>query len=213
MCLLGLKILLGDSPCLTGFDPFPSCCFPFLLTSKETSKMITVGEPFPQFKVKACNGLTNDDLTEFTNDSFDGKWKVFFFYPKDFTFICPTEIVEFSNNVEEFADRDTIVIGGSADNEFCHMAWRNDHEDLRDLKLPLIAAPKLARELGILDQEENVCLRATFIVDPHGVVQYSAANNLSVGRNVKEIIRILDAIQSDELCPCNWNKGDATLQV
>jgi peroxiredoxin (alkyl hydroperoxide reductase subunit C) len=175
--------------------------------------MITVGENFPQFKVKACNGLTNDDLTEFTNESFDGKWQVFFFYPKDFTFVCPTEIVEFSKNVEEFEDRDTVVIGGSADNEFCHLAWRNEHEDLRDLKLPLIAAPKLARELGILDQEENVCLRATFIVDPHGGVQYAAAITLSVGRNVKEIIRILDAIQSDELCPCNWNKGDATIKV
>lgn len=175
--------------------------------------MITVGEPFPQFKVKACTGLTIDTLTEFTSESFSGKWKVFFFYPKDFTFVCPTEIVEFSNNAEEFADRDAVVIGGSADNEFCHMAWRNDHPELRDLKLPLIAAPKLARELGILDQDENVCLRATFIVDPNGVVQYAAANNLNVGRNVQEIIRILDATQSDELCPCNWTKGDATIKV
>lgn len=175
--------------------------------------MITIGEQFPPFKVKACNGLTNNDLTELTHESFDGKWKVFFFYPKDFTFVCPTEIVEFSNHVDEFTDRDTVVIGGSADNEFCHLAWRNDHEDLRDLKLPLIAAPKLARELGILDPIENVCLRATFIVDPHGEIQYAAANNLNVGRNVKEILRILDAIQSDELCPCNWKKGDQTIKV
>jgi alkyl hydroperoxide reductase subunit AhpC len=171
--------------------------------------MITVGDKFPQFKVQACNGLTNDDLTTYTNESFNGKWKVFFFYPKDFTFVCPTEIVEFSKNAEEFA----IVLGGSADNEFCHMAWRNSHDDLRDLKIPLIAAPKLARDLGILDPEESVCLRATFIVDLDDVVQYAAVNNLSVGRNVKEIIRTLDAIQSDELCPCNWNKGDATLNV
>jgi alkyl hydroperoxide reductase subunit AhpC len=84
---------------------------------------------------------------------------------------------------------------------------------VRDLKIPLIAAPKLARDLGILDPEESVCLRATFIVDLDDVVQYAAVNNLSVGRNVKEIIRTLDAIQSDELCPCNWNKGDATLNV
>jgi alkyl hydroperoxide reductase subunit AhpC len=175
--------------------------------------MITVGDKFPQFKVQACNGLTNDDLTTYTNESFNGKWKVFFFYPKDFTFVCPTEIVEFSKNAEEFEDRDAIVLGGSADNEFCHMAWRNSHDDLRDLKIPLIAAPKLARDLGILDPEESVCLRATFIVDLDDVVQYAAVNNLSVGRNVKEIIRTLDAIQSDELCPCNWNKGDATLNV
>lgn len=173
--------------------------------------MITVGEQFPQFKVKACNGLAVDDLTEFTSNSFAGKWKVFFFYPKDFTLVCPTEIIEFSKNVEEFADRDTVVLGGSTDNEFCHMAWRNNHEDLHDLKLPLIAAAKLACELGILDSEENVCLRATFIVDPQGVVQYAAANNLNVGRNVTEIIRILDAIQTDEPCPCNWRKGDETI--
>jgi len=175
--------------------------------------MITVGDLFPQFKVKACNGLTTEDLTEFTNDSFNGKWQVYFFYPKDFTFVCPTEIVEFSRNAEEFGDRDTVLIGGSADNEFCHLAWRNAHKDLRELQIPLIAAPKLARELGILDAGENVCLRATFIVDPFGVVQYAAANNLNVGRNVKEVIRVLDAIQSDELCPCNWKKGDETIKA
>lgn len=175
--------------------------------------MITVGDAFPQFKVKACNGLTNDDFINLTNDSYKGKWKVFFFYPKDFTFVCPTEIVEFSKNVDEFADRDAVVIGGSADNEFCHMAWRNNHKDLKELKFPLIAAPKLARELGILDPEENVCLRATFIVDPNSIVQYAACNNLSVGRNINEILRILDAVQSDELCPCNWKKGDATIKV
>ena len=109
--------------------------------------------------------------------------------------------------------RDAVVLGGSADNEFCHLAWRKDHEDLRDLKIPLIAAPKLARELGILDVDENVCLRATFIVDPHGIVQFACCNNLSVGRNVKEVIRVLDAIQSDELCPCNWKKGDETIKA
>ena len=175
--------------------------------------MITVGDRFPQFKLKACNGLTSDDFIDLTSEDNGDKWKVFFFYPKDFTFVCPTEIVEFNNNLDEFADRDTVIIGGSADNEFCHMAWRNSHEDLKDLNFPLIAAPKLARELGILDPDENVCLRATFIVDPHGVVQYASCNNLSVGRNIKEVIRVLDAIQSDELCPCNWNKGEETIKV
>lgn len=175
--------------------------------------MITVGETFPQFKVQACEGLAISDLTELSNESFAGKWQVYFFYPKDFTFVCPTEIVEFSNSAEALAERGAVVIGGSADNEFCHMAWRNDHPQLRDLKIPLIAAPKLARELGILDPDENVCLRATFIVDPDGVVQYAAANNLNVGRNVDEVIRILDAVQSGELCPCSWTPGDATIKV
>ena len=173
--------------------------------------MLTVGDKFPQYTVKACTGNTNDDLTEYTNASFDGKWKVFFFYPKDFTFVCPTEIVEFGKNKEEFEDRDAVVLGGSADNEFCHLAWRKDHADLNSLPIPLIAAPKLASELGILEETERVCLRATFIVDPHDVIQWVSVNNLNVGRNVKEVIRILDAIQSDELCPCNWQKGEPTL--
>lgn len=175
--------------------------------------MITVGEKFPQFKVKAACGATNDDIKEFTNDSFSGKWKVFFFYPKDFTFVCPTEIVEFDKAGKEFGDRDAVVIGGSADNEFCHLAWRRDHADLKKIQIPLIAAQKLARDLGILDPSEGVCLRATFIVDPHDVVQWACANNLSVGRSVKEVLRVLDAVQSDELCPCNWQKGDATIKV
>lgn len=175
--------------------------------------MITVGDKFPQFKCKACNGLSQDDFIDITHASYEGKWKVFFFYPKDFTFVCPTEIVEFSKNSDEFADRDAVVLGGSADNEFCHLAWRKDHDELRNLKIPLIAAPGLARDLGILDPEEHVCLRATFIVDPHGIVQFASCNNLSVGRNVKEILRVLDAVQSDELCPCNWNKGEETIKA
>lgn len=175
--------------------------------------MLTVGDNFPQFKVKAACGVTNDDLKELTNDSFKGKWKVFFFYPKDFTFVCPTEIVEFDRAMPEFESRNATVIGGSADNEFCHMAWRREHADLRKINIPLIAAPKLAAELGILDPVEGVCLRATFIVDPNDVVQWACANNLNVGRNVKEVLRVLDAVQSKELCPCNWQRGEATIKV
>ena len=170
--------------------------------------MLTVGDTFPAFKCQACTGLEPSDLTTLTNKSDGGQWKVFFFYPKDFTFVCPTEIAEFGRRYQDFLDRDCVVYGGSGDNEFSHLAWRNAHEDLRDLPYPLIAAPKLADELGILEADERVCLRATFIVDPHGVIQWVQANNLSVGRNVGEILRVLDAIQSDELCPCNWEKGD-----
>jgi peroxiredoxin (alkyl hydroperoxide reductase subunit C) len=115
--------------------------------------------------------------------------------------------------MKEFAARDTVIIGGSTDNEFSHMAWRRSHDDLRALPYPLIAAQKLAIDLGIIDPAEHVALRATFIVDPHGVIQYVSANNLNVGRNVQEILRVLDAIQSDELCPCNWKKGDPYLQL
>jgi len=170
--------------------------------------MLTVGDTFPAFRCKACEGLDQDQLTEITDQSHPGKWKVVFFYPKDFTFVCPTEIAEFGRRIQDFADRDAVVLGGSTDNEFSHLAWRRAHEDLRDLPYPLIAAQKLAADLGILDEAEGVCLRATFIVDPHGVIQWAQANNLSVGRNVNEVLRVLDAIQSDELCPCNWTKGD-----
>jgi len=106
-----------------------------------------------------------------------------------------------------------MVVGGSTDNEFSHLAWCQSHDDLKKLRFPLIAAQKLAADLGILDPSEAVCLRATFIVDPDGVIQWASANGLAVGRNVDEVLRVLDALQSDELCPCNWKKGEATIQV
>lgn len=175
--------------------------------------MLTVGDAFPEFKCQACVGLTKDDLTEINSGTYEGKWKLFIFYPKDFTFVCPTELVEFGKRNSDFADRDVVLLGGSTDNEFSHLAWRNDHKDLRTLPYPLIAAQKLAADLGILDPAENVCLRATFLVDPHGTIQFACANNLSVGRNVDETLRVVDAVQSDELCPCNWQKGDKHLTV
>jgi peroxiredoxin (alkyl hydroperoxide reductase subunit C) len=174
--------------------------------------MLTVGDKFPEFKAKSCESIEDGkEFGEITNNTYEGKWVVYFFYPKDFTFVCPTEIVEFSNAADDFADRDAVVVGGSTDNEFSHLAWRKDHEDLSKIQIPLIAAQKLAADLDILDREESVALRATFLVDPHGVIQWVNVNNLNVGRNVDEVIRALDAIQTDELCPCNWKKGEATL--
>ena len=108
---------------------------------------------------------------------------------------------------------DTLLIGGSTDNEFCHLAWRNNHDDLKSLPYPLVAAQKLAVDLGILDPVANVCLRATFIVDPNGVIQWASSNALSVGRSVPETLRVIDALQSDELCPCNWKPGDKFIKV
>lgn len=175
--------------------------------------MLTVGQSFPNYTCKSCNGLTMEDLTEVTAKSFEGKWTFFLFYPKDFTFVCPTELVEFGKAKSDFDDRDVQLIGGSTDNEFSHLAWRQSHADLKTLPYPLIAAQKLAQDLGIIDPKENVCLRASFLVDPQGVIQWVNVNNLSVGRSVAEALRVIDAVQSDELCPCNWNKGDATLKV
>ena len=175
--------------------------------------MLTVGESFPQFSTRACTGNGKDDFSTVNNHTYPGKWLVFCFYPKDFTFVCPTELVEFGKKVRDFQDRDAQVLGASTDNEYSHQAWRNAHADLKNLPYPLLAAQKLAEDLGIRDRAEGVCLRATYIVDPQGTIQYAAVNSLNVGRSVPEVVRVLDAIQSDELCPCNWQKGQPTLQV
>ncbi len=176
--------------------------------------MLGVGEQFPEFKVKATVSTDkNTAFTEITNETYPGKWKVYFFWPKDFTFVCPTEIAGFGKLNRDFQDRDTQVLGGSTDSEFVHMAWRQHHEDLKDLPFPMLSDIKreLSEELGILDPTEGVCQRATFIVDPEGIIRFVSVTDLSVGRNIDEVVRVLDALQSDELCPCNWQKGDPTL--
>lgn len=178
--------------------------------------MLGVGEKFPEFKVKATVSTQKDKaFQEITNESYPGNWKVYFFWPKDFTFVCPTEIAAFAKMNREFKDRDAQLIGGSTDSEFVHLAWRQNHEDLRDLPFPMLADVKreLSEELGILDPNEGVCQRATFVVDPDDVIRFVSVTDLSVGRNVDEVLRVLDALQTDELCPCNWQKGEATLQV
>ncbi len=175
--------------------------------------MLTVGQTFPEFKVKACINNEKTGFVDMQNGTHKDKWVVYFFYPKDFTFICPTELVEFAKKSKEFKDRDAVLVAGSTDNEFSHQAWRKAHPDLQNLPYAMIAAQKLAFDLGIVCPSENACLRATFIVDPHNIIQWSAAYPLSVGRSVPETLRVLDAIQSDELCPCNWEKGKETLKV
>ena len=178
--------------------------------------MLTVGDRFPQFDLKAV--VTTDPKTAFTqiNDrSNEGKWKVVFFWPKDFTFVCPTEIAAFGKLNKEFVERDAVVYGISTDSEFVHLAWRQNHADLKDLPFPMLADIKreLSTELGVLDKNEGVALRATFIVDPENVIRFASVNDLSVGRNPAEVLRVLDALQTDELCPCNWQKGDAVLKA
>lgn len=175
--------------------------------------MLNVGDYFPQFKAKACIGSDKDSLTTIDNSTYDGKWVVYFFYPKDFTVVCPTEIAEFNRQLDEFKDRDCMIVGGSTDNEYSHLAWCQSHDDLKDLEYPLIGAQVLASELDIIEPNEGVCYRATFLVDPHGIIQWACCNPLSVGRSVPEILRVIDAVQSDELCPCNWQKGDQPVAV
>ena len=176
--------------------------------------MLTVGEKFPNFKLNAVVSLEKGrEFQEITESTHRGKWQVIFFWPMDFTFICPTEIAEFGKHNKDFADRDAQVLGASTDTQFVHLAWRNNNPDLKELPYPMLADTKreLSSALGILHKEEGVALRATYIVDPEGVIRWVTANDLSVGRNVDETLRVLDALQTDELCPCNWKKGEKTL--
>lgn len=178
--------------------------------------MLTVGDAFPQFNLTGVVSLDiKSAFKEFNNSSDKGKWKIVFFWPKDFTFVCPTEIAAFGKLNKQFNERDAVVYGVSTDSEFVHLAWRTHHADLKDLPFPMLADIKreLTSALGILDKDAGVALRATFIVDPNGIIQFAAVNSLNVGRNVDEVIRVLDACQTDELCPCNWKKGDDVLKV
>jgi alkyl hydroperoxide reductase subunit AhpC len=181
--------------------------------------MLTVGDNFPKFALTAVKGgpegLNLDTaFTQIDSQTDAGKWKVVFFWPKDFTFVCPTEIVAFGKLAGEFADRDAVVYGVSIDSEFVHLNWRLHHDDLRTLPIAMLADVKreLAIATGVLDKQEGVALRATFVVDPDNIIRFAAVNDLSVGRNPAEVLRVLDALQTDELCPCNWNKGEQVLR-
>jgi lipoyl-dependent peroxiredoxin subunit C len=177
--------------------------------------VLTVGDHFPEYDLTACVSIDpNAAFKAIDHKSYEGRWRVVFFWPKDFTFVCPTEIAEFGRLNADFADRDTQVLGVSVDSEYVHFAWRKDHEDLRELPFPMLSDIKreLATDLGILG-EDGVAQRATYIIDPNNRIQFVMVTAGSVGRNVTEVLRVLDALQSDELCPCNWTKGDQTLDA
>lgn len=176
--------------------------------------MLGIGEKFPEFKAPAVVSLEKGkEFKDLQEKDFRGKWAVYFFWPLDFTFVCPTEIAEFGKNYKNFRERESELVGVSCDSQFVHLAWRKDHPDLKNLEFPMLADNKkeLSSALGILHKEDKVPLRATYIVDPDGIIRWVSVNDLNVGRNVKEVIRTLDALQTDELCPCNWEKGQATL--
>ena len=178
--------------------------------------MLGIGQKFPQFSL---TGVVSNDINKafqpFTNDTHPGKWQVFFFWPKDFTFVCPTEIAAFGKLDKEFKARDAQLLGVSIDSEYVHHAWRQAKDELKNLPFPMLSDIKreLVTELGILDQAAGVAQRATYIVDPEGVIRFVYVTDLSVGRNPEEVLRVLDALQTDELCPCNWKQGDETLKA
>ena len=177
--------------------------------------MLTVGDRFPAFHLKAVSG--NDPASAFRDvdqTTWRDQWLVLVFYPKDFTFVCPTELAGFGKLIREFADRDAQVLGVSTDSEFVHLAWRQSHADLKTLPYPLLSDLRrdLSAELGILDPD-GVARRATYVVDPQGIIRFAMVTDGKVGRSPDEVLRVLDALQTDELCPCNWKPGQPTLQV
>ena len=178
--------------------------------------MLTVGDRLPDFRLQAVVGLEpGAEFREWTREQLTGQWTVLFFWPMDFTFVCPTEIAAFGQRDADFRERKTRVLGASTDTHFVHLAWRLQHPQLRDLPFPMLADTKreLSSALGILDKTEGVPLRATFIVDPEGMIRHVSVNDLNVGRSVAETLRILDALQTGELTPCNWERGQATLNT
>jgi peroxiredoxin (alkyl hydroperoxide reductase subunit C) len=178
--------------------------------------MLGIGDKFPSY---ALTGVVSNDpdsaFKDFKSADSHDKWQVVFFWPKDFTFVCPTEIAAFGKLNREFSDRGARLFGVSTDSEYVHLAWRKDKEELRNLPFPMLSDIKreLTSALGILDREAGVAQRATYIVDPQGIIRFVYVTDLSVGRNPQEVLRVLDALQTDELCPCNWQKGQDTLKA
>ena len=185
--------------------------------------LLTIGDQFPSYRLTALIGgdlskvdahQPGDYFSTISSDDYPGKWRVIFFWPKDFTFVCPTEIAAFAKLHDEFEDRDAQILGVSLDSEFVHFQWRVRTEDLKTVPFPMLSDVKreLAQATGALNAE-GVGDRVTFIVDPNNEIQFVSVTAGSVGRNVDEVLRVLDALQSDELCACNWRKGDPTLDA
>lgn len=176
--------------------------------------MLTIGDRFPAFDLPAV--VSRDPANAFTrvsDTSYPGQWKLVFFWPMDFTFVCPTEVKAFGDLADQFAERDCQVLGVSIDSEYVHLAWRNQHPDLRDIPYPMLSDIKreLSSALGILHPQAGVAMRATFLVDPLGIIRFVDVTDMNVGRNPDEVLRVLDALQTEELCPCDWKPGEATL--
>ena len=178
------------------------------------SRLLGVGERFPEFSMQAC--ASADETSEFRivdSHSLEGRWAVVFFWPLDFTFVCPTELVEFDRALPQFRALNARLLGVSGDSHYVHLAWRRENPAVRNLRFPMLADYRkdLAEALGILHPVEKVPLRATYIVDPEGIIRWVCVNDLSVGRSTDEVLRVLEALQTGELCPANWRPGQAVI--
>lgn len=175
--------------------------------------MLTVGDKFPTFSLVASPAKNHHDFVTIDNQTYNNKWLMIFFWPKDFTFVCPTEMIDYGNIVPELEKLNCQLLGCSVDNEFVHAAWKINDKRLESLPYPIMSDIKreLSASLGIIDKNAGVSQRATFIIDPEGVIRSLTITDLSVGRNAEESLRTLSALQTGELCPANWKKGDKFL--
>lgn len=189
-------------------DPPPALTAPPCTTAPPR-----IGEQAPAFTLDAVVGKeSGKEFKKISLSDYRGKWVVLFFYPMDFTFVCPTEIKGFNAALAEFRKLNAEVLGASVDSKYAHLAWLKSGE-IGALQYPLLSdiRKEVARKLGILDEKEGVALRGLFIIDPDGVLQYQLVHNLSVGRSVEETLRVLEALQTGELCPLGWKPGEKTL--
>ena len=180
---------------------------------------VLVGRKAPDFDVAAVvNGSQFADSIKLSD--YKGKYVVLFFYPLDFTFVCPTELHAFQEKIQEFRDRNVELIGCSVDSKFSHFAWLNTPRAQGGIKgvtyTPLSDLKKtVSADYDVLDENEEIALRGLFLIDKEGVVQHQVVNNLALGRNIDEVLRLVDALQfteeHGEVCPANWNKGDKTM--
>ncbi|OGL42003.1 MAG: thioredoxin peroxidase [Candidatus Schekmanbacteria bacterium GWA2_38_9] len=168
---------------------------------------VQVGQKAPNFEVE---GVLEDQFISESLSKYRGKWVVLFFYPLDFTFICPTEITEFSKRNDEFKELKSQVLGMSIDSKFSHKAWL---KELGQLKYPLLSdiTKDVSRNYGVLLEDKGIALRGTFIIDPEGTLKYQLVHDLGIGRSVEEVLRVLKALQTGELCPVEWKPGKRTL--
>jgi peroxiredoxin (alkyl hydroperoxide reductase subunit C) len=167
---------------------------------------LRVGDIAPDFKVK---GILRGEVAEYSLSSYKGKWVILFFYPADFTFICPTEVTGFTKLAQDFASENAVILGASVDSVDSHRSWA---EELGGLDYPLLSDTEktLSRAYGVLDEKEGVSLRATFIINPAGVICYQVVSHVNVGRSVEETLRVLQALRTERLCPSDWKPGEAT---
>lgn len=174
--------------------------------------MVKVNQKAPDFCAQAYH---QGKFVDVSLSDYRGKWVILFFYPLDFTFVCPTEIEEFARNYDSFRERNAEVIGASVDSVYSHKAWFETDKRLKGVRFPVLSDIKreISLKYGVLDEGLGAALRGTFIIDPEGIIKYAEVITQSTGRSVKNIMRVLKALQTGELCPVEWDEGKETIKV